>query len=402
MGDEDDVLRTSLQRLHEYVSTATPSSNPAASSSSESSPNASTVTTEEFTKALDEVVHAMKWETWDKLEKSTEVKKGNHKITKKHLPDDSEHIATFQKTAQYGRAMPAFIIQAIEDLNIKPNDSFFDIGSGIGTVVFQVAATVGCKSQGVEVMLGRHQIAEKILAGLLTKGIPLADVTLLFGSFTAHETFNKAKECTVLFVNNANGVFSDRSNAGGKSTDSYVEKLACALKPGSRMLTFDALHHLEGNHVRQCFIVEAKRSAPGAVTWTNTSLKRTPYYIYTKTSDTWTCGTCNMSIDLLDARGEIQDECTSCGAHVYNTRKGSSIKSGHKQDAASAPDSHRDKRAKESAASTSSSSSAAPRAESGTGDTPAEAVDLTDEIDDENSAEEELVEVVIISDEDED
>ena len=51
--------------------------------------------------------------------------------------------------AMYGAMNPLFI----EDCVVQPSrlgrsDDFLDIGSGIGQVVIQVAATVGCKAIG--------------------------------------------------------------------------------------------------------------------------------------------------------------------------------------------------------------------------------------------------------------
>ena len=71
------------------------------------------------------------------------------------LPSSRSDDATKRKKnsskidAMYGAMNPLFI----EDCVVQPSqlgrsDSFLDIGSGIGQVVLQVAATVGCKSTG--------------------------------------------------------------------------------------------------------------------------------------------------------------------------------------------------------------------------------------------------------------
>lgn len=47
----------------------------------------------------------------------------------------------------YGETSFEFVSQMIENLDLRPNDIFIDLGSGVGQVVLQVAATVnlaGC------------------------------------------------------------------------------------------------------------------------------------------------------------------------------------------------------------------------------------------------------------------
>lgn len=69
------------------------------------------------------------------------------------------------KAQVYGEAMPLLVDALIDIAHIKPTDVFFDIGSGIGNIVLQIAAQTGCKSYGIEIREDLHNLAE----GLLTE-----------------------------------------------------------------------------------------------------------------------------------------------------------------------------------------------------------------------------------------
>jgi hypothetical protein len=51
----------------------------------------------------------------------------------------------------------------IELCGVGPGDTFVDVGSGMGQVVMQVAATVGCVAVGVEVSPERHSAGLQLL-----------------------------------------------------------------------------------------------------------------------------------------------------------------------------------------------------------------------------------------------
>ena len=61
----------------------------------------------------------------------------------------------------YGEANSIFGIQLIRALNITSKSVFYDIGSGIGNVVMQMAAITGCRAKGIEIRRELHQIATK-------------------------------------------------------------------------------------------------------------------------------------------------------------------------------------------------------------------------------------------------
>ena len=62
----------------------------------------------------------------------------------------------------YGEITPKFVHQILTEVTIKPDDIFYDIGSGIGNVVLQVAAQIGCQCHGIEVRPELTEIADKM------------------------------------------------------------------------------------------------------------------------------------------------------------------------------------------------------------------------------------------------
>jgi hypothetical protein len=106
----------------------------------------------------------------------------------------------------YGEALPVFIEYLIKRLNIK--DTLYDIGSGIGNVVVQIAARTGCKAIGVEVRADLHDIAinlsEHVQNRLAEAGKSCGDITLVKGDATAEsgEVVQFIAESTIIFMNN--------------------------------------------------------------------------------------------------------------------------------------------------------------------------------------------------------
>lgn len=72
----------------------------------------------------------------------------------------------------YGEIMPTALDQLIDALELEPDDVFYDLGSGIGKVVLQVAMT--CKLAqcvGIELVDNRHDIACEVLEQARTEGL---------------------------------------------------------------------------------------------------------------------------------------------------------------------------------------------------------------------------------------
>jgi [histone H3]-lysine79 N-trimethyltransferase len=63
----------------------------------------------------------------------------------------------------YGGMTESFTERLIQRMRLMKNQTFLDIGSGIGQVVLQVAATVGCKAIGIEISTLRHKAAKSLV-----------------------------------------------------------------------------------------------------------------------------------------------------------------------------------------------------------------------------------------------
>lgn len=291
-----------------------------------------TMTTKEFERALNKAVDA-EWGSWEAMEGTQAMREANGTLRKKHLPVGSQHMASTMQMAMYGRARASFVERAIDAMKITKRDSFFDIGSGVGSVVMQVAATVGCPSRGVELIVARHEIAVRMLQLLRNELRPreLRDVELLNGSFTDPGPFETARRSSVLFVNNAHGVFGERSVTKGPALNQYVARLVCGTRNGSRTLCFDQLPALQTPPINDCFSCETRASEPGATSWTTASRSRTTFYVYTKLADQWKCAHCSARNNLLAPDGEIRamcGHCTAMGRESYPVRQNRTMKAG--------------------------------------------------------------------------
>lgn len=148
------------------------------------------------------------------------------------------------------------------------------------------------------------------------------------------EPMQRARNSTVVFVNNAADVFGSRSSVEGHpSLDWHVARMACGLQVDSRLLCFTPLEALEEEPTNKCFErTDPIVSGRGATTWTLTSGSRIKYYVYTKTKPTWKCrftDDCGKENELLQDRNEVNEtirvNCAFCGknneATGYTTRE---------------------------------------------------------------------------------
>lgn len=236
-------------------------------------------------------------------------------------------------------------------------------------MVFWVALAVGCPSAGVEIVQGRHsaalQIRDILYDHLITNlslpthqvapalGLrPVGRVELLNGSFTESEGTKMLLNATVLFVNNAEGIFSPIR--GGLDLDEKLAKIMCEGKIGTRVLALDVLSALQdmtdvlgeiqassetpGSSSmssksstsseassflddsptvqqydplvhKRAFTLTKAFSEPGACSWSEQSQSRQALYLYEKVADEWTCSGCGLGNSLLDEKGDIRSIC---------------------------------------------------------------------------------------------
>jgi hypothetical protein len=82
-------------------------------------------------------------------------------------PAGEARVAATGSSATYGELMPAATEHLIHHLSLGPDDVFYDLGSGVGKVVLQVAMTAPvARCVGIEMMRRRHRIAQRMLERL--------------------------------------------------------------------------------------------------------------------------------------------------------------------------------------------------------------------------------------------
>lgn len=150
--------------------------------------------------------------------------------------NESEGDTTFQ----YGGMNENFVQEMVERSCMGKDSSFYDVGSGIGQVVIQVAATVGCKAEGVEYLVDRHNHAVKLMAGFV-ETLEMAGVigveyfktlvTLECGDFvTKNTTFS---QFSVVFFNNYGPYFDTQQP---QSLNHYFSEQVGFFNVGSQVL----------------------------------------------------------------------------------------------------------------------------------------------------------------------
>jgi len=105
----------------------------------------------------------------------------------------------------YGELNPNLVGDCVRELGINSRDTFFDLGSGVGNVVMQVAVQTGCRAVGIEIRSDLHQIATLLLDELgrsLPNHMGSVNVELRQGDCTAADVTHDLHEATVVLVNN--------------------------------------------------------------------------------------------------------------------------------------------------------------------------------------------------------
>jgi len=109
-------------------------------------------------------------------------------------------------TAVYGEALPNLIRLLIHLLNLTSSNTFYDIGSGIGSVITQVAAQTGCKTMGIEFRSDLHNYATAIkhsyIKHMRAANLNPSEVVLIEGDVLDEIHDVHLRECTVTFMNN--------------------------------------------------------------------------------------------------------------------------------------------------------------------------------------------------------
>lgn len=133
----------------------------------------------------------------------------------------------------YGETSYDLICQMIEQIEITPDDVFIDLGSGVGQVVLQMAATADMKvCIGIERAEVPSRYAENMNLNFRTWmrwfGKRYNDYSLIKGDFLADEHREKINSATIVFVNNF---------AFGPTVDHQLKERFADLRDGARIVS---------------------------------------------------------------------------------------------------------------------------------------------------------------------
>lgn len=133
----------------------------------------------------------------------------------------------------YGETSYDLVCQMIDQIEITQDDVFIDLGSGVGQVVLQMAATMPTKScWGIE----RADVPSKYAVGMDINfkawmkwfGKKFGDYQLLKGDFLADEHREKINTATIIFVNNF---------AFGPNVDHQLKERFADLRDGAKIVS---------------------------------------------------------------------------------------------------------------------------------------------------------------------
>lgn len=181
----------------------------------------------------------------------------------------------------YGEINPIFVNEIIEKTDLTQDMIFIDLGSGIGNVVLQVAAQVGCESHGVEIVPITHSLARLNRQELHHRyGVYNSDAPKCWlhqGDLSSDPSIKlKIAEADVVLANNY--LFDSR-------LDHKLSELLMNMKNGARVVSLKPLVPLdfkvnkrnlgELSAIMKC---EKLSYAKDFVSWTNSS---GDYYLQT-------------------------------------------------------------------------------------------------------------------------
>jgi Histone methylation protein DOT1 len=118
---------------------------------------------------------------------------------------DEARVRATHSSPTYGEIMPTATDRLVEHLRMRADDVFYDLGSGVGKVVLQVAMRAKIRRcVGLELVRSRHRIARRMLEQVRATGLmrakecelrcadfmraPMGDATVLYSCSTAFST----------------------------------------------------------------------------------------------------------------------------------------------------------------------------------------------------------------------
>jgi H3 lysine-79-specific histone-lysine N-methyltransferase len=107
----------------------------------------------------------------------------------------------------YGELLPRFVHQIFLDTNLRSDQVFVDLGSGVGNVVLQAALEIGCESWGIERMPNPSGLATKQVAEFVPRckrwALKPGRATVIQGDFLLSPQVDAVlKRADVVLVNN--------------------------------------------------------------------------------------------------------------------------------------------------------------------------------------------------------
>jgi H3 lysine-79-specific histone-lysine N-methyltransferase len=107
----------------------------------------------------------------------------------------------------YGELLPRFISDIFKETELKSDQIFVDLGSGVGNVVLQAALEIGCESWGCEVMQNACDLAALQQAEFKSRcqlwGLAPGAVHLIRGDFLKDESIGCIlQKADVVLINN--------------------------------------------------------------------------------------------------------------------------------------------------------------------------------------------------------
>ncbi|KAG8175660.1 hypothetical protein JTE90_024407 [Oedothorax gibbosus] len=182
----------------------------------------------------------------------------------------------------YGETSFEFITKMVSELDISEHDVFIDLGSGVGSVVLQMAASTPCKKcVGIEKADVPAKYAEemdkKFRFWMLWYGKKFGEYELLKGDFLSNEHRETLLNSTLLFVNNF---------AFGPTVDHMLKLIFADIKDEARVVSSKAFCPLnfritDRNLSDIGTIMNVREILPekkGSVSWTG---KPVSYFLHT-------------------------------------------------------------------------------------------------------------------------
>ncbi|MCJ1376953.1 Nucleosomal histone H3-Lys79 methylase [Xylographa soralifera] len=172
----------------------------------------------------------------------------------------------------YGELLPRFVSRILrEDTHLKSDQTFVDLGSGVGNVVLQAALEIGCESWGCEMMKNTCDLAEQQQTEFEARcrlwGLVAGDIHLERGDFLSNTAIAKIlPKADVVLVNNQ--AFTPQLNE--RLTSLFLD-----LKEGCRIVSLKSFvpagHKISARNLYSPFNileVEQKEYFSECVSWT--------------------------------------------------------------------------------------------------------------------------------------